>query len=225
MAKPQADILDKTTEFYWQKCVPLGSTVMTSDPQSITEIGRHGIKDPYLTYEVSRIRRVTDMDNLFEFLLFDLASQNKLENLFLMAKCCDGQIDIRLYFAVDIGGAVTRQDMAGSFLFDDPHNNDTTPLLNLKYTDLLVRDGSEFRFKQPGERQGEYRQLPRGAGLDAVMVATFKEWLTDNPGETNPEVFLLESGASGSDTGGLIELFQGCQINPEGDLEIIPNTI
>lgn len=227
---------------FWQAVRP-GDIIALTDEQAIQDSLEKGLGAEGMQYEVKRVTRIRELNELCEWLLFDLDSEEELR---LMVKIVDNEIDIRIYFAAEEFRAGDRVDMLEQdcyWLFKEPEDPDNFDPVELQFTEELewsvpldndgVVDNVLFQQKGFGELFGKVTITPAESGMDNLVASVVE--LVTNEDVPNPELLIMETGAVGSIVidydeeedketteetetdserrGGLIELFVGTPIN------------
>lgn len=195
--------MDKSSANFWRGLKP-GDQVVLTDVQSVEEGMAKGLGTGGLHHQIKKVTTIKEMNGLCEWRLLKLDSE---DDLILMVKIVDEEIDLRVYAPVgdvDIGD---RQDMIDDdclWLFEEPDDPEGFEVTELKYSAELGQfvdiDGEEkeifYARKRQGELYGRVEVQPAESGVEN-QIATVVEYSTgeDVP---NTEIFLLETGTVGN---------------------------
>lgn len=184
--------------------VEVGDIVILDDKQTIKDQIKTGGSVAGKRAKVIKIEKITT--DVCSWTLYAL----DYDNLYLVVQQVDDIQELCLYSRVDEFPMGDRSDVlhVAPWIFENPEEG-VDNLDNLCYTTCIsAPDGSDFHQKMDGTLWGEDQD-----GLLAGVI----EWRTDADIE-NPDLMLTEVGDG--DHGGLIILYQGCEI-AENDIEVM----
>ncbi len=213
---------DVTNLEFWRDVRP-NDVVVLSDAQALVEAIRQGLDgDGGLNYEVKRILRIQEQNELGEWQLFRLEGADEV---WLMVKASGGQLDLRVYFEVPEFPDGNRADLITAemyWLFEDPGPDWDSRYNDLRFAANITIDQAAddsnpptttgYQQKPFGAQYGGYTEQPQPPGAD-TLPATVVEY-TSNDSTDNPELLLLELGGKDDPEGGYISMLLGCPIDP-----------
>lgn len=206
---------EKTPE-YWRE-VGVGDQITVSDTQAIEDSMKQGAGVNGLEYTVDSIKSISVADGAGEYLIFNLQEGGDQE-LFLMAKIVDKEIDLRLFFEIVDFESGDRQDMLETdrhWLFEEPENINEFDFLDLEYSNE-VESPDEVVYSKKMTLNGDATIDPLEDGMAEEYAVTVTEYSTTEEA-ANTELLILEEG--GDTRGGLIKLYAGTDIG-ENDVDV-----
>ncbi len=225
---------DNATTAWWRN-LPLGSVVMLSDEQALEDSAQEGRGRVAREFTIEEIRTITDMNNLATWKLFRLYEVK--QELWLMAKLVDENIDLRVYYQVPdnefkTGNRRAMIDNGVLWLFQQPADPNHFSYTDLHYT-MEIQGPTEpgqaqllYEMKDQGEMYGTMVTVNTQNPIGERCFVTLVEYGANRDCE-NPELLVLEMGgvspeASVPDSGegGLIVMLQGTPLN-DNEIEVL----
>lgn len=217
-------MLDKFSPDFWRSIKPQ-STITLSDQQTLELAMKEGRGLESRDYVVHSVFTFRDNDRFGEWKLFELVDEE--QDLYLLVKIVDDQLDVRVYFApeedeFDPGNRADMIDDEHYWMFMEPEDPDSFKLEELEFTEefgWLFDDGKGgetevvYQMKKQGVLFGEGEDLPVKSG-DKPLFTALVEYRSVEDAE-NPEALILETGGEESDEGGYITLLFGCPVKTE----------
>ncbi len=209
---------EKESPQFWRALKP-GSTISLKDAQALEDSMKAGLGVSARDYVVREVRSIKQLEGPVEWQLFNV--EDGEERLWFLVKIVDEDIALRMYFEVEGLQPGTRSEMIEremSWLFQEPKDPDDVRCNELAYAEEITQaievEGEEkeirFRIKPQGELHGACTHEPQQS-WPQVMMATVVEYASQQACE-NPELLLLELGGESGEEGGVITLFQGCDV-------------
>jgi hypothetical protein len=209
---------EKESAQFWRALKP-GSTISLKDAQALEDSMKAGLGVSARDYVVREVRSIKQLEGPVEWQLFNV--EDGEERLWFLVKIVDEDIALRMYFEVEGLQPGTRSEMIEremSWLFQEPKDPDDFRCNELGYAEEIIQaieeDGEEkeirFRIKPQGELHGACTHEPQQS-WPQVMMATVVEYASQQAC-ANPELLLLELGGESGEDGGVITLFQGCDV-------------
>ena len=225
---------DNATTAFWRS-LPLGSVVSLSDEQALEDSAAEGRGREPRDFTVEEIRTITEMNNLATWKLFRLYEVK--QELWLMAKLVDENIDLRVYYQVPdnefkTGNRRAMIDNGMLWLFQQPADPEHFRYTDLRYT-MEIQGPSEpgqpsllYEMKDQGELYGTMVTVNAKNPIGERCFVTLAEYGANRDCE-NPELLLLEMGGVSPETtvpdseeGGLIVMLMGTPLN-ENEIEVL----
>jgi hypothetical protein len=202
----------------WRDIKP-GDVILISDQQSLEDSVKAGLGMKPLQYTVVEITEMNEMSNLATWIFYRLKPTAVQQELMLMCKLVDSEMDVRLYYETDFtpgsrSEIIQRGDL---FLFQAPTDPDNFKASELNYSMDLTHEGNRWVKKDFGEMHGEISCNPPKSGL-TDMVATVVEYLLVEGQSLDTDILITEIGKGAE---GLVKMFAGCTINTM-EIQIFP---
>lgn len=199
-------MLDKHTSEYW-KNIEEDSVITLSDEQALTQSLSSGEGVEGINYYVKNIMTLSlNKDIIWKF--FIIRDEVDEQELWLLAKIVDEDVEVKTYFEVPEFESGTRKDLIENdycWLFQEPDNHNDFKYDHLKFSkDIIITSetGTEIAYKQ--KSQGELFGRFENTVFGIIEYKTEAE--TDNK-----ELLLLEIG-DGED-GGFVRMLLGNNLN------------
>lgn len=209
---------------FWRD-LKVGSTITLKDEETLTRQMEAGNGLEPIDQEINKIETIVEDDNLCEWLIFRFAGSQDL----LLVKIVDQEVNLRIYSLIKDAPTGNRQDMIDAenhWLFLEPEDPEDFELNDLDFADCLLSSNLGFEAeydyhnKYDGEFYGNHTSQPQESGI-GVLLATVVEYLAEDEANCpNPELLLLELGPEEDINGGLIEFYEGRNINVM-DLDVV----
>jgi len=211
--------MDKTDPKFWKSVKP-DTTITLTDEQAL----RESVSGQ--SYLVKEIIKISDLEKICEWLLFQMEGDGDIPDAWLMVKIVGTAMGLRIYFEDDSFERGNRQDMIDTdrlWLFQEPEDEDFE-CCDLQYAQHVGWDfpGDEegdddvhvdYNIKGGGELQGRITfDPPQDNQRD--LIATVVEFDTSDD-TTCPEMLFIEIGKADLDDGGLIRMMFGNSVRPE----------
>lgn len=190
----------------------IGSTVTLSDKSTIDESVKRGEGVKPVDFIVKSIIEIRENNNLAQWLFVELDGPEELK---LIARCVDNEIDYRIMFEVEDIGICNRADMINNrneWMFQEPDNPNNFDYDELNYTkeiNLTSSDQNITYIQKGGELYGKE--------MKSNLFAAVIEYVASE-GCSDPELLITEIG--NDDEGGLITMYMGSFIN-RSEIEIL----
>jgi len=212
---------DKQNEEYWNRIEP-GSIVTLDDSQAIEDSMKKGAGVKGIDYDVKSIRTIRHETGLCTWIMLELGGEE--QDIWLMIKIVDADIDVRAYFEVPEFPSGDRADILErgcEWVFVEPEDANDFDLAELEFAQeitqsVAIKEGESeevtFSIKEQGVLFGEATHCPELEGVEDVMFIAVAEYITETECE-NPELLILEMGGQDSERGGFITLMLGAPVN------------
>lgn len=213
-----ADLKDPS---FWEDIKP-GSVLVLNDAQAMMEAVKRGQDaDGGINYEIKRILRLKELNNLAGWTLLKLEG---VDEVWFMVKVVGQEIDLRIYFEVPEFESGNRADMIAKemhWLFENPGPDWQSNYNELQYTTSVNIDQNPgdnspatrttYQQKPFGVMYARCSEEPKQAASDDYL-ATIVEYATTDKAE-NPEMLFLELGGEDRREGGYIMMMLGCAVS------------
>lgn len=195
--------MDKSSASFWRGLKP-GDQVVLKDTQSIEDGMAQGRGTDGLHHQITKVTNIKELNGLCEWILLSLDSEDEL---MVMVKIVDEQIDLRIYAPagdLEIGDRVDMLDDDQLWLFEPPEDEEDFEPTELKFAAELTQyfdvDGKEveavFGRKRQGELYGGVTVTPKESGVEN-QIATVVEY-SSGAEVPNQEALILETGTTGN---------------------------
>jgi hypothetical protein len=206
---------------FWEDIKP-GSVLVLNDVQAMMEAVKRGLDaDGGINYEIKRILRLKELNNLAGWTLLKLEG---VDEVWFMLKMGGQEIDLRIYFEVPEFEPGNRADMIAKemyWLFEDPGPDWQSNYNELRYSasvnidqnpgDNSPASRTTYQQKPFGVMYARCSEEPKQAASDDYL-ATIVEYATTDKAE-NPEMLFLELGGEDRREGGYIMMMLGCAVS------------
>ncbi len=210
--------MDKSKPAFWKNVKP-GDIVLLSDQQALQDSVEAGLGPKPLEYAVSNLTNVRDFNDFGNWLLIFLEPSQVKQELVLLCKMVDENLDLRLYYQTEFQPG-SRNDIikrGDYFLFQQPADPASFQPQELKFTAELINGPNQWNMKGFGEIHGIATFRPLKSGLGEV-IATVAEFELVKGESADTEVLILELG---NETESLVTLYAGCSVNPS-EIDVFP---
>ena len=209
---------EKTDPKFWTN-LKRGTFVTLSDSQGIEDSIDKGGSVKGVDYKVKSKKTITEVDDMATWIFFKLKGD---QELYLMAKIVDEDVDLAIYFEANNMESGSRDDVLcndGHWVFQPPEDEDEFEVSELLFTKSVIQDvehddGTEetliYEQKSQGELFGHVVDDPRPSG-NSEMLATVVEYVCGTECE-NPLYLILEEGNEEDDENSFVQFFFGCNI-------------
>lgn len=198
---------NKTSPEHWRNINP-GDSVVLTDEQAIQESLRRDQGADGLTYLVQSVIKISELNGLCEWRLLKLDDEE--QDVRLLIKIVDDEVDLRVVFGADGFESGNRQDMIDAeelWLFNEPEDPDNFDLIELQFANEVLWNVPVGGPTGDGMVEATYRKKvrdfygrvftdPPESGV-GDQIATIVEYVTDADCD-NPELLILETGEVGS---------------------------
>lgn len=199
-------MLDKHTSDYW-KNIEEDSVITLKDEQALEQSLSSGEGVEGIDYYVSKVLTLSlNQDIIWKF--FILRDSLNEQELWLLAKIVEKDVEVKIYFEVPEFESGSRKDLIDNdyhWLFKEPQDTNNFKYDDLKYSkDIIITSnkGEEVVYKQ--KKQGELF----GKFEDSVFGIV--EYDTEQEIE-NKEILILEIGDG--EEGGFVRMLLGNNLN------------
>jgi hypothetical protein len=206
---------------FWEDIKP-GSVLVLNDAQAMIEAVKRGLDaDGGMNYEIKKILRLKELNNLAGWTLLKLEG---VDEVWFMVKVAAQEIDLRIYFEVPEFEPGNRADMIARemyWLFKEPGPNWQSNYNDLQYIDSVNIDQNPggnspattttYQQKSFGVMYSRCSEEP-SQGAEKDYLATIVEYATTDRAE-NPEMLFLELGGEDRREGGYIMMMLGCAVS------------
>jgi hypothetical protein len=214
---------DKTTPEFWLG-ITTANIISMRDEQAIEDSMEVGAGIRGFDYTVKSVKTITENDNLCKWVAIQLTHPN--QDLLLLVKIVDTDVDISCYFEIPEVPASTREGaIANEFywLFEEPANPDDFSLADLEFVGSITftpnEDGDpiDYQMKPQGILHGPCHTQPQKSGMGKTFM-TVVEYASDAECD-NPRFLILEEGKIAhyqedeDHDGGWMTFYMGCPIN------------
>jgi hypothetical protein len=212
--------LDPEQAAFWLHLAP-GDQVSVSDVVAFADALEAGVGSIHGTdYKIASVTHAEGEGG--EQLVLALLDDAR-QPLLLLASVRAGSATLRLFHRPPGAPAGNRADLldAGAFwLFGAPPDPDRFRPADLAFTLDLIQD-VEVRFERVAEGERSYRAASRPRSPDGEVFPLRVVAYRADTTATDPWLVALERGGAGSDLGGYVELWQGCELR-SADLSVTP---
>jgi hypothetical protein len=218
--KEQARDLDLkiTDQLFWDSVKP-GSTLYLKDSQAMQDLvklkgdGKVDADVPGLEHTVRSVGKFEQKGGIGVWCWARLKGPE--QELFLMAKFVDIEVEFRVYLPQEDFRPGTRKELLESgedWMFERARKG--TPPSDMDFANAIARGGIDFTMKEQGVLYANLFNNPAQSGIPQPQFAVIVEYFANGDCD-NPEMVAIELGGVGSSQGGEVSLYSGCVIREE----------